>query len=153
MLNKLLKSLNPLKMIKTRKMRNLCDYACLALLLLACYYVIKMVNNYLNREGYDNLKNTLGSKRFCLIHMDGCGHCERLMPDWLKLEKENNANNTGIVMQAINMKTSEGKKLVDENNISGFPTMLLLDSNGKKIKAYEGDRTIEGLKSFIENNK
>ena len=153
MLNKLLKSLNPTKLLKTRKMKNLCDYACLALLLIACYYVLKLVSNYLNTEGYENLKNTLGGKEFCLIHMDGCGHCERLMPDWMKLQKENNAGNTGIVMKAINMKTDEGKKLVADNNISGFPTMLLLDGSGKKIKAYEGQRTIEGLRDFIEENK
>jgi len=37
-------------------------------------------------------------------------------------------------------------------NISGFPTILLLDENNNKLKELEGPRTLAGLNAMIRNH-
>jgi len=36
--------------------------------------------------------------------------------------------------------------------VEGFPTILLVDANGDKIKTYNGPRTSQGLLDFCHKN-
>lgn len=92
------------------------------------------------REGLTN------NKEFVLVHMNGCGHCKTLMPEWNAAAKE---NKSGIPMRAVEMNEDDGPELCDKHNISGFPTMILLE-NGKKISDYNGERDKSGLLAFLE---
>ena len=47
------------------------------------------------------------------------------------------------------MNENDGPELCDKHNISGFPTMILLD-NGKKVSDYNGERDKSGLLAFLE---
>ena len=76
------------------------------------------------------IENFDGKKEFVLLHMDGCPHCVRMMPDWQAAASE---NTTTINMKAIERKDDAAKELVSKNNIRSFPTMLLL-GGGKVLK-------------------
>ena len=39
--------------------------------------------------------------------------------------------------------------LLKKNKVSGFPTILLLDESGNKLKEYNGDRTAKSLEEFL----
>lgn len=87
-------------------------------------------------------------KEFVLVHMNGCGHCKTLMPEWKSAAK---ANNTGISMRAVEMNEGDGPELCKKHNITGFPTMILLE-NGKKIADYNGERNKDGLLKFLQGH-
>ena len=88
-----------------------------------------------------------GRKTLLLLHMERCPHCVELMPEWNKFTK---MNNTSIQTKSVEM--NEDKSLVKKYDVEGFPTILLLNSNGDKIKTYEGSRTAEGLLEFCRQN-
>lgn len=90
-----------------------------------------------------------GKKEFLLLHMDGCGHCKTLMPHWDSASKE---NKTGISMRSLERNEGDGPSLCKKHKVSGFPTMLLLDGGGNKLKTYKGERTRSGLLGFLNNN-
>ena len=94
-----------------------------------------------SREGFE------GQKELLLLHMEGCGHCVRLMPEWEAFTQE---NDTGIQTRAVERK--EDPALVKKHGVQGFPTILLLDGNGEKVKTYNGPRTKDGLLRFCNAN-
>ncbi|ALH22958.1 putative thioredoxin [Chrysochromulina ericina virus CeV-01B] len=109
----------------------------LALMFGAIFNGVKQTN-----EGLSN------QKELVLVHMTGCGHCKTLMPEWKSAEKK---NNTGIGMRAVEMNEDDGPELCEKHNITGFPTMILLE-NGKKIADYNGERNKDGLLKFLQGH-
>lgn len=93
-------------------------------------------------------ENFEGQKELLLLHMEGCPHCVELMPKWGAFAKE---NNTGIKTRVVERK--EDPALVKKHGVRGFPTILLLDGRGEKLKTYGGPRTKNGLLKFCAANK
>ena len=90
-------------------------------------------------------ENFEGGKKLLLLHMNGCGHCEQLMPHWNTFEANNNSE---VSTQAVEM--NENPALVKKYKVDGFPTILLLGENGKKLDTYNGPRTADGLSSYCD---
>jgi thiol-disulfide isomerase/thioredoxin len=93
------------------------------------------------REGFEPASEIL------LLHMKGCPHCTKFIPEW---EKFVSKNKSGIKARAI--ERQENPALMKKHNVTGFPTVLLVDSKGDKVKEYKGPRTTEGLLSFCKGN-
>ena len=123
--NKLCKSLNP----------RCGSFQFLLFLGLLFYLSYKF---FIQREGFE------GRKELLLLHMEGCPHCVKLMPEWKKFV---GMNNTSILPRAV--EKDEDRSIVKKYNVTGFPTILLLDKNGIKLETYEGPRTAEGLLNFL----
>ena len=117
------------------------DFLKLALVGLAIYLVVKFIYKKVVREGLEN------GKRLVFLHMDGCGHCEKFMPEWKKATK---SNKTEIKMVDYESSTPEGSKLAKDHGVTGFPAVMLLSETKKD---YDGERTEAGLLSFLESNK
>mgnify|MGYP001034816159 FL=1 len=100
-----------------------------------------MIHKLSGREGFKPASELL------LLHMTGCGHCKKMMPEW---DNFSSNNKTGIKSRKV--ERSEDPALVKKHNVKGFPSILLLDSAGKKIKDYTGPRTAAGFKKFCEAN-
>ena len=111
----------------------------LMIIVLAILFSTMVCSCRKNKEGLSN------QKEFVLIHMKGCGHCKTLMPEWEQASKN---NKSGISMRAVEMNEGDGPELCKKHNISGFPTMIVLE-NGEKIKDYNGERNKDGLLSFL----
>ena len=84
-------------------------------------------------------------KELVLIHMNGCGHCDKLMPEWDLATKENTSD---IKMRKVERNEQDGPNLCKKHNVQGFPTILLLE-NGNKIDEYNGERNKKGLLDFL----
>ena len=69
------------------------------------------------------------------------------MPEWDTFKE---INNTPITTKAV--EKDEDRSLVKRYGVEGFPTILLLDSNGNKLKTYNGPRTSQGLLDFCQQN-
>lgn len=119
----------------------LCSLVILVVLVLAIRLFFSLLNASRMREGYK------GASELLLLHMRGCPHCVKLIPEW---EVFVSKNNTGIKTKSV--ERSEDPALVKKHNVTGFPTILLLDSQGNKIKDYKGPRTANGLLDFCKRN-
>ncbi len=100
-----------------------------------------LLTPYVRKEGFK------GRKALLLLHMEGCPHCVKLMPEWDNFTK---MNDTSITTKSI--EKDEDRSLVKRYGVEGFPTILLLDSNGNKLKTYDGPRTSQGLLNFCQQN-
>ena len=96
-------------------------------------------HNAFYSEGFENKKTLV------FFHMNGCGHCTKMMPEWHAFEKNNKTN---IATKKI--ERSQAPELIDRHNIQGFPSIMLLDSKNDKIKDYDGERTSSGFHEFCK---
>jgi len=87
------------------------------------------------------------STKLVYFYMDGCGHCKKFTPTW---DKFCSANSSTI--KTYKFEQSQVKEQIDSYAISGFPAVLLLDENNAKIDEYNGQRTLEGLTSYVNGH-
>lgn len=104
-------------------------------------YLLHLViySNYLSSY----LENFGNPKELVYFHMNGCGHCKRFTPIWDEFSGKYNGE-----VKLKKLERNEAGDMLDKYEIQGFPTILLLDEQGNK-KVFEGDRSISGLESFI----
>ena len=108
------------------------------------------IHNFLglSREGMSLLDNTemnnseIKEEKIELVYlyMNGCGHCEKF------------ASNYKGSCKIIKLERGESgaKKYLKENNVQGFPTVLLIKET--ETIEFQGERTEEGLLKFMEEN-
>ena len=112
----------------------------LSILLLAIISVM-LFNSIMGREGFK------GRLELLLLHMEGCSHCAKLMPEWKKFVE---LNDTGITTRAV--EQADDTALVKKHGVKGFPTILLLNEKGDKLDTYKGERTAKGLLDYCRQN-
>jgi thiol-disulfide isomerase/thioredoxin len=92
----------------------------------------------------NNIKNNNTNKKIVLYHAEWCGHCKNFLPVWKQFVKQ---------YPEINVEdiecSNEGNKSKCAN-IEGFPTVILFKDD-QQIQ-YNGERTIDGLLNFVQNN-
>ena len=113
----------------------------LAIILLCIVFGSTLFGVKKNKEGLSN------NKEFVLVHMNGCGHCKTLMPEWEAATKENKSD---VKMRAVEMSEKDGPELCKKHDINGFPTMIVLES-GNKIKDYNGERNKNSILEFLNS--
>lgn len=87
-----------------------------------------------------------GKKEMIMFHMNGCVHCERLMPTWDNFSKN---NTTKIATKKLERRAA--MHLLKKYNVASFPTILMLDG-GRKVEKYAGPRTLSGLQGFAKRH-
>ena len=70
-----------------------------------------------------------------------------MMPEW---DKFASSNDSGVKTRKV--EQSEAQDEVKKHGISGFPSLVLVDSNGDKIKDYSGPRTANAFAEFCKQN-
>jgi len=68
-----------------------------------------------------------------------------MMPEW---DKFTTSNTTKIKTRMVERK--EDPSIMKKYNVKSFPTILLVDSKGGKIKSYDGERTSQAFQKFCE---
>ena len=69
--------------------------------------------------------------------------------EWDKFENDHPKN---IKVSQVESSSDRGKELIKSHDVSGFPTILLLDENGNKVKDYDGERSAQAFKKFCKEN-
>ena len=95
--------------------------------------------NAFNLEGFGQ------PKELVYFYMNGCGHCKKFSPTWDQFSQGYNGD-----LNIRKVERADASDELDKYQIKGFPTVLLLDGNGGK-KEFDGERTIQGLESFVKN--
>ena len=121
----------------------------LQLLLLLCLILVFFKRNPI--EPFEN--NSKAEITF--FHMNGCGHCEKMKPEWTDFE--NNWNDNAIIIN--NKEQSEARDLCKKYNIKGFPT-IVFTINGEIPKKsnnqehiFNGERTSSSFKEWANEMK
>ena len=132
------------------------DYSMVAFLgllviLFGAYYLASKSNN--TQESFENVEPNLkaanGEAIVALFYADWCPHCVSFKPDYKKAMSELNGNNyKGKKLRFVMVDCDKYKSLAKENNVSGFPTVKILNDNGSS-EEYDGERSFEGLTSYF----
>lgn len=109
------------------------------LALLICYLFLSIFRKC--TEGYE------GRKELMLLRMEGCPYCVKIMPDWEAAKTE---NNTDVVMSDYERSEKKGEEMCKKYNVTGFPTILLLNGENNAT-VYDGERTKEGFLKALKS--
>lgn len=81
-------------------------------------------------------------------HMNGCGHCMAMMPEWERLI--NNLSGKAIVIVDLEQSGLDNVPQSLRRNIYGFPTIVSYkDGDGKTRMDYEGERTADAIEAWL----
>ena len=107
--------------------------------------VYKLVGKTFDEIVFDPKKNV-----FVKFYAPWCGHCKALAPTYEKLA-EAYKDDDSVLIAEMDATANE----VAGVNIRGFPTLKFYKagSSSKEPVDYEGERTIDALKSFVEKNR
>ena len=129
-------------------------FLCIFLAIMGIYFLGKIAQSLYNRfvitESFDNSTkkgDPSDASEFLLLHMSKCGYCKKMMPEW---DKFVGTNTSKITPKMVERK--EDPSLMDKYNVTSFPTILLVDSKGDKIKSYDGERTALGFQKFCDSH-
>ena len=91
-------------------------------------------------------------KTIVMFYADWCGHCKKLKPVWDETAKVVNGDEeNGCKLIKVNCgdpgNNESHKALMDKYGIKGYPTIKVFE-NGES-KEYEGERTKEGILSYL----
>ena len=111
----------------------------LVIAIFICYLFLSIFRKC--NEGFE------GRKELLLLHMDGCPHCVTLMPHWEAAKSE---NKTKVVMTNYERSDKKGAELCKKHNVTGFPTILLLNGENKK-DVYKGERSKGAILNYLKS--
>jgi hypothetical protein len=110
-----------------------------------------IVSKTTRNDGFADLAEKTNT--FTLYYMNGCPHCESILPDYKNFvaagQVAQNGKKTKIRM--LEQGDPDAAPELEANNVKGFPTFILNTADNKNIE-YQGDRTISAMTKFIEEN-
>lgn len=115
------------------------------LLVIAIVFVVirQVYVRYLLRN---SMRENFGNPASCTYYyMNNCGHCKRFTPEWDNFVESYTGN-----IKLRKVEASEAGDDIEKYNIKGFPTVLLIDDAGE-TKEFDGPRTSDGLKKFLQD--
>ena len=76
-----------------------------------------------------------------------CGHCKKLAPIWEELG-EFYKDNANLVIAKFDATANEAEGV----QIRGYPTLIFYSKDNKEGVTYEGDRDLEGFKTWLSEH-
>lgn len=101
------------------------------------------IKGSVNLEAFENQGPSL-----VIFKAEWCGHCKRAMPEIEKLQQEDLGNVTIVVVDS-----DKEPELCKKHGIQGFPTIRYYPNgleNTENYENFEGERTVQGFKTFLE---
>ena len=101
-----------------------------------------------SREGFQSGGGK--GNELVIVKAEWCGHCKRALPEFEKLVSASPMklkDGSSVTIRMLDEKANKSE--VEPLNVRGFPTILLF-KDGTRLE-YEGERTYNGVMSFLEN--
>jgi thiol-disulfide isomerase/thioredoxin len=110
--------------------------------------VIMMYIRYLYPNGPEGFET---APSFTLYYADWCPHCKTIKPVFKSWSSSGSTTVKGktVFLSMVEADTSPEK--LKGVPVKGYPTFLLQTADGK-FKEFDGDRTPEGWKAWLEDN-
>jgi hypothetical protein len=120
-------------------------------LVILVYVWIVMTNKGLSYDAFADI----GEKTnvFTLYYMNGCPHCETILPEYKKFAAAGQITSNGkkTKIRMLEQGDSSAAPELEANNVKGFPTFILSTADGKNIE-YQGERSIPAIGQFINQH-
>ena len=115
------------------------------------YFAMLVSGGGLKMDGFADLSPK--SNVFTLYYMNGCPHCERIMPAYKKFAAAGQfeANGKKVKIRSLEQGDPTAAPEIEARNITGFPTFVLSTAAGDFIE-YKGERNIDAMTEFIKKN-
>jgi len=94
----------------------------------------------------ENFGVGVSGSEMVLCHMNGCGHCKTMMPEWDKFASQGK-------IKTRKVEVSKDEDFMLKHGVKSFPTILLLDDNGNKVDEYEGERDASSFAEYAAKVK
>ena len=121
------------------------------ILVILLYISILMLGKSINTDAFADV----GQKTnvFTLYYMDGCPHCESILPEYKKFAAAGQVNVNGKKTKIRMLEQSDPNAApeLEAHNVKGFPTFVLSTADGKNLE-YQGDRNVSAISQFITKN-
>lgn len=95
---------------------------------------------------YDNAKDV-----FVEFYASWCGHCKRLAPVWESFAEKYADLKDRLIIAKMEAQENDLPPSVPFR-VSGFPTLKFKPAGSRSFIDYEGDRSLESLITFLEEN-
>lgn len=113
--------------------------------------VIWLLLNYLKNSrissGSCSGKSTAGKTTIYWFHRPKCPHCVNMKTAW------ENLDTVGIpdkyVLTAVNVSDESNQQLAAKYEVNGVPHIIKVDSDGKVLSTYKGNRSTSDMKQWI----
>lgn len=99
-------------------------------------------------EAFDN--QVLSEPTLVLFMSPGCGHCNKMKPEWEKFDK----TYKGIAINTIDCSDASNSKLARAHGVQGYPTIRYYPNglaNKSSFEEYEGEREHRSFMGFLDN--
>lgn len=120
-------------------------------LVIIFYLSILMSDKTLKRDAFADL----GEKTnvFTLYYMNGCPHCETILPEYKKFAASGQVTMNGkkTKIRMLEQGDPNAAPELEARNVKGFPTFVLSTVDGKYIE-YQGERSVPAIGQFISQN-
>jgi protein disulfide-isomerase A1 len=103
--------------------------------------VVVLVGKNFEEVAFDKTKDVLVE-----FYAPWCGHCKALVPIYDELGALYKDNENIVIA-----KVDSTKNEVEAVKVQGFPTLVLIRSEDNKVINYEGGRTFDELKAFVDS--
>ena len=101
-----------------------------------------------NEEGFERFKHHVIRKKkscFAMFHMEGCGHCVMLRPEWDKMKKKVDSS---LILAEIDSNYSREITNLTGGEVVGFPTLMVI-KGGRKAFEYNRERKEKEMLKFV----
>jgi len=115
------------------------------------YLYVVVAGNNLKQDAFADL----GEKTniFTLYYMNGCPHCETILPEYKKFAAAGQVTTNGkkTKIRMLEQGDPNAAPEIQARNVKGFPTFILSTTNGEYIE-YKGERSVPAIGQFITQN-
>ncbi|KAF8897574.1 protein disulfide isomerase [Infundibulicybe gibba] len=108
--------------------------------------VFELVGQQFEEVVFDDSKDV-----FVEFYASWCGHCKRLKPTWDSLGDKYASIKDRLVIAKMDAPENDLPASVPFR-VTGFPTLKFKPAGSKEFVDYEGDRSLENLVAFVEEN-
>jgi hypothetical protein len=114
---------------------------------------------HIDKNNTDYMNELIRSRKdiFLLIYMDGCEPCNKVRPEWAKIENifnnskknKNTKNNPNVVI--ANVESDDMKNIQLKSMPNSFPTIKYISNRGEIEEDYDKERDVSSLIEWINS--
>ena len=115
--------------------------------------IVAVIAVYFFKNKKENFDNNTPKLQIALFKAEWCGHCTNYLKSNVFNDAYTKAKDQYPGVVFITYDFDSNKELASKYNVNSFPTIIAVDSDGKYLTKFNGDRTnTDELVKFVKDN-